>query len=246
MLKVLVVGDSCLDVFKYGTVKRICPEAPCAVFETIEKTENEGMAANVVANLKALDSELEITFVTNIQKPYKIRYVETKSNQMLLREDLNDHIAQRFRMDGIDFSSFSAVIVSDYNKGFLTEEHLRAIAGASKLSFLDTKKPLDTFAIGYSFIKINELEWEEACKRGVKANDWGTKLLVTKGANGCDWNGSNYPTTPIEIANIAGAGDSFLAALVVEYLKSKNIPKAIHYANEITSIVVTKKGVTTV
>ena len=30
-MKVLVIGDSCTDVFKFGTVKRIAPEAPVPI-----------------------------------------------------------------------------------------------------------------------------------------------------------------------------------------------------------------------
>ena len=31
-MKILVIGDSCKDVFIYGTANRLCPEAPVPVF----------------------------------------------------------------------------------------------------------------------------------------------------------------------------------------------------------------------
>ena len=31
-MKILVIGDSCHDVFVYGKCDRICPEAPVPVF----------------------------------------------------------------------------------------------------------------------------------------------------------------------------------------------------------------------
>ena len=43
-----------------------------------------------------------------------------------------------------------------------------------------------------------------------------------------------------------GAGDTFLAALCVNFLKTKKIEEAIDYANKCATIVVQKKGVTTV
>ena len=33
MYKILVVGESCLDVFTYGDVERLSPEAPVPVFK---------------------------------------------------------------------------------------------------------------------------------------------------------------------------------------------------------------------
>jgi len=31
-MKILVIGDSCTDVFIYGDIERVCPEAPVPVF----------------------------------------------------------------------------------------------------------------------------------------------------------------------------------------------------------------------
>ena len=43
-MRILVVGDSCEDVFVYGKVNRLTPEAPVPVFNpTVTKT-NDGMA----------------------------------------------------------------------------------------------------------------------------------------------------------------------------------------------------------
>jgi rfaE bifunctional protein kinase chain/domain len=53
-LRVLVVGDLVLDVFIWGKVKRISPEAPVPVVEVSQETSLLGGAANVVHNLAAL------------------------------------------------------------------------------------------------------------------------------------------------------------------------------------------------
>ena len=55
-MKILVVGDTCTDVFVYGKVNRLAPEAPVAVFNPVTKEKNDGMAKNVVNNVEALDS----------------------------------------------------------------------------------------------------------------------------------------------------------------------------------------------
>jgi len=47
-MKVLVIGELCIDRFVYGVIKRLSPEAPIPVLSPIEITANEGMAGNVV------------------------------------------------------------------------------------------------------------------------------------------------------------------------------------------------------
>ena len=63
MSKILVIGDSCSDIFIYGDIPRACPEAPVPVFNPTHQTENDGMAKNVVKNLEALGCEVE--FISN-------------------------------------------------------------------------------------------------------------------------------------------------------------------------------------
>ncbi|GIR20281.1 hypothetical protein CM15mP35_05420 [bacterium] len=53
-MKVLVIGDSCEDIFLYGKIERVSPEAPVPVIEPIDKTTNIGMAGNVANNLSSL------------------------------------------------------------------------------------------------------------------------------------------------------------------------------------------------
>jgi hypothetical protein len=51
---ILLLGDSCLDVYQYGTVDRMSPEAPVPVFVPAHEETRPGMASNVYENLKAL------------------------------------------------------------------------------------------------------------------------------------------------------------------------------------------------
>jgi D-beta-D-heptose 7-phosphate kinase/D-beta-D-heptose 1-phosphate adenosyltransferase len=52
--RVVVVGDVMLDVFVFGEVTRISPEAPVPVVRVKEETERLGGAANVALNVKSL------------------------------------------------------------------------------------------------------------------------------------------------------------------------------------------------
>jgi len=56
-LKILVIGDSILDTYLYGTIERICREAPVPVFNSIDSKHCCGGAANTAINLSALGAE---------------------------------------------------------------------------------------------------------------------------------------------------------------------------------------------
>ena len=72
------------------------------------------------------------------------------------------------------------------------------------------------------------------------------KTIVTRGKYGCDYQGKNYPTVDVSVKDISGAGDTFLAGLVIEYVRSQNMDKAIQFAQECTTIVIQKPGVSTI
>ena len=76
MSRVLVVGDSCKDVFVYGDINRLTPEAPVPVFNPTKETSNDGMAKNVANNVEALKSQ--IFTITNSNSIRKVRYVDKK------------------------------------------------------------------------------------------------------------------------------------------------------------------------
>ena len=86
-LKVLVIGESCTDKFIYCNVARLSPEAPIPVLNPIETIINRGMAANVVANVKALKPNASVTCLTTYSNVTKTRYVDSKSNHMFIRVD---------------------------------------------------------------------------------------------------------------------------------------------------------------
>ena len=87
-MKILVIGDSCIDEFIYCDIERICPEAPVPVLKPVKSQQNPGMALNVVENLKSLGAEVDV--VTNDSIIKKTRYVDSRSGQMVVRVDKND------------------------------------------------------------------------------------------------------------------------------------------------------------
>ena len=255
MSSILIIGDSCKDVFVYGDISRLSPEAPVPVFNPIEKKVNDGMARNVANNVEALDTT--IYTITNKNSIKKVRYVDKKSNQLVLRVDEHDY-CDRIDWDVLrkvqynkcslpmsDVVGVDAIIVSDYCKGFLHEDDIQFICQANDNVFVDTKKKLGDWIDDCTYIKINSLEYAEN-KEFFKDNDVFKKTIVTKGNEGCLFQDKIYPTEDVQVKDISGAGDTFLAGLTVEYVRSNDIVKAIDFAQECTKIVVQKHGVSTV
>ena len=64
---------------------------------------------------------------------------------------------------------------------------------------------------------------------------------------GAMYDGKTFPVNrDIEVRDLSGAGDTFMASLVVSYLKTNDIERSIQYANDNATIVVQKKGVVTI
>lgn len=61
--RVVVVGDVMLDVFVFGEVTRISPEAPVPVVRVKEQTERLGGAANVALNVRSLGGAVSLVGV---------------------------------------------------------------------------------------------------------------------------------------------------------------------------------------
>jgi D-beta-D-heptose 7-phosphate kinase/D-beta-D-heptose 1-phosphate adenosyltransferase len=60
---VVVVGDVMLDVFVFGQVTRISPEAPVPVVRVTQETERLGGAANVAINVRSLGGSVALVGV---------------------------------------------------------------------------------------------------------------------------------------------------------------------------------------
>jgi bifunctional ADP-heptose synthase (sugar kinase/adenylyltransferase) len=245
MNPILVIGDSCKDVYVYCSCERLCPEGPVPVLDVIEQVENYGMAGNVARNIESLDAPVEIVTNPNCDFITKTRYVEKKTNHLFIRIDSHEEIKRIDELVSIEFDKYSAVVISDYNKGFLTNEDIAWIAKQHPLTFLDTKKLLGKWCEDIKFIKINRTEYF-ASKQQIKESGLTDKVIVTLGDGGCKFQDKVYPVNKVEVKDLSGAGDSFLAALVVRYLEKFDIAEALVAANEAATIVVQKMGVSVI
>ena len=256
-MNILVIGESCNDVFVYGDIERISPEAPVPVFVPTHTESNDGMAKNVANNVESLG--MTIYTITNVNSITKKRYVENRSGQMVLRVDEHDYCdrIKIKKLQGITnnkFTSYSltgtvnkidAIIISDYCKGFLEVSDIQHICENNKNVFIDTKKKLGKWIKDSDFIKINELEYQKNHEM-LSEKGFEDKLIVTLGSRGCRYKGKEFPVKEVPVKDVSGAGDTFLAGLVRGYLDSNNIYEAIIFAQKCTTLVVQKHGVATV
>jgi D-beta-D-heptose 7-phosphate kinase/D-beta-D-heptose 1-phosphate adenosyltransferase len=245
MLRILVIGEICEDIFIYGECKRLSPEAPIPVLNPIEVIRNDGMAGNVVRNLRAIGPDCYVDHWHQSQKITKTRFVDKKSNHMFLRVDEGENNVSL--IDSSDnkiheISNFDIVIVSDYNKGFLNHDWLKIIGKSSKLSIIDSKNKLTKEVVdSFTFVKLNEKEFQNNFDLGFCKN-----IIVTLGEKGAKFKYEVFQSpNPKETIDVSGAGDTFTASFILKYYQTKNIAESIIFANEMSSIVVSKRGVVT-
>ena len=247
---ILVIGDTCTDKFSYGNAFRLAPEAPVPVFNPVYSESNPGMAGNVVANLQALG----VTTVTlhNSENVIKTRYVDDRSGQILLRVDENDKVKrieskvlEQITNNNLYGIKLDAIIISDYDKGFLEEDDIDIICKNNSNVFIDTKKIIDEWINYATFIKINHVEYERT-EYTLKHLGIEDKLIITLSSRGCQHKGKIHPVKKVQIRDVSGAGDTFLSGLVAEYIRTNNIEQAIVFAQKCASIVVQKPGVATI
>ena len=238
-LNILLVGDSCSDEYLFGRAERLSPEAPVPIFDVERRESKGGMAANVFNNLVSLGNKVD--FATNRHTTKKIRVIDLKSNQQLLRLDEGKQI-DCFEIESVFTSpaKYDALVISDYDKGFLSLESMIELINMAQKNdipvFIDSKKT-NLFGVKNCFIKINQKEYDS-----LTIYPEGNEFIVTLGPNGASWKDCIIPAKKRFVFDVCGAGDTFLAAFVSSYMSIRNIIKSIEFANECASISVTKMG----
>lgn len=238
--KILVIGESCDDRYRFGRCDRISAEAPVPIFLETDRDSRPGMAANVSLNIKAL--EAEAILVTNSEVIIKERIVDARYGQQILRIDIHDHcepLTMEFVNLALKDGPYDATVISDYDKGFLSDAVIREmIPMLPGPVFVDSKKA-DLSPYEKCIIKINEKE-----SRAVTALPVDHQMIVTMGGKGAIFGDKHFPVGETAVFDVCGAGDTFLAALAVRYLQTQgDMRSSIVYANIAAGISVRHMGV---
>lgn len=228
--EILLLGDNCIDIYQYGYVDRISPEAPVPVFRLDKEESRPGMAGNVRANLIQLGCN--VNFIHG-NTSTKTRLIDIRSKQHIVRID-NDILSESIYP--LTTYLYDAIVISDYNKGTISLNLIKEIRqDFDGPIFVDTKKT-DLKELQGCIVKINALEYsllKSECDN----------LIVTMGSAGARYKDKIYPSLPLEVVDTCGAGDTFLSALCFGYLSNNDIIEAIKFANKAAAITVQHSGV---
>lgn len=190
------------------------------------------MAYNVYNNLVKLGAKVDI--VTEYRER-KHRYIEKKTGQQLIRID------EKIKTEHVDtakenIKEYDAIIVSDYNKGFILDNDIKDIrAKFDGPIFVDTKKK-DLAQFDGCFVKINQYEYEAA-------ETLTDELIVTYGSKKVEYKNRTYLPPSVETHDVCGAGDTFLASIAFRYLQDYDMDAAIKFAMQAAAITVQHVGV---
>ena len=236
--KVLLIGETCEDSYIFGSVDRISPEAPVPVLLHEETVTALGMSENVKNNLKAFG--VDVTHITNKKLIKKKRVVHSSSKQQLVRIDEDDHVdpikPAEVKMAFL-MTQFDAIVISDYDKGFVGIEDLITFCeNFPGPVFIDTKKK-DLFSAQNVIFKINQKEASTLRMQPSPQN-----LITTAGGQGAWYMDKLYPSEKVNVFDVVGAGDTFLAALVAEFIKENDMEASIKIANKASAIAVQNYG----
>jgi D-beta-D-heptose 7-phosphate kinase / D-beta-D-heptose 1-phosphate adenosyltransferase len=206
------------------------------------------------------------------QTTQKLRIIG--QNQQVVRIDRETHsalssqvIADLIRRASDAFRESDIIIFSDYGKGVLNDEILRALFAHAhaldKRIILDPKRRDWTAYKGASILTPNRKELSEAtglpCETdeevitaaGRARSITGGEILVTRSEKGMlflsdEGQPFRLPTVAQEVFDVSGAGDTVVAVLATAAAAGAPIVDAIKLANHAAGIVVGKFGTATV
>jgi D-beta-D-heptose 7-phosphate kinase/D-beta-D-heptose 1-phosphate adenosyltransferase len=210
-------------------------------------------------------------FVGDAARPTttKVRIV-TERNQQVARVDyeLDAEIAGEIEQKVItamqqQASDASAIVISDYLKGGVTVQVLRAAVEAGRLRnipvLVDPKIPHIDYYGGATVVTPNHHEAEIAANMRVRTDDDARlaarvfreraacgAVLMTRGDQGmwllADGIEDSLPTSAREVADVTGAGDTVIATLALALSAGATLAEAARLANEAAGIAVAKFG----
>ena len=282
------VGDVMLDRYVYGDVSRISPEGPIPVLKMGRAVSMPGGVGNVARNVAALGGQARLGAMAGddpaghelsglvraeeriadfIDRPDGVRTtVKTRfvsGGQQLLRLDEEDVAAGVFERDDV-FSGASAILLSDYAKGVVTERLIRSALWAAQSSgapvivdpkgrdfarygAVDVIKPNASELAGATGLPVDtDADIEAALAASLEATT-AKAIVVTRAGKGMSLarrggGVSHFPGRAREVFDVSGAGDTGLAALGLALGAGASLEQAVQLAILASGVVVGKSG----
>ena len=229
-MKVLVLGDVIVDKYIYGTSERLSPEAPVPVVKYLHEVETLGGAGLVYENLKSLGVNVTL-FETNQPQSIKTRII--CDGHYITRIDDDKDAKSGVILDKVlcsDFSEYDYVILSDYDKGVLdnAKQIIAHINSQGSKVIVDPKRYAHEYQ-GAWLVKPNTSEYTK-----FEFDEWQGNIITTDAGHSVSATIDNIkytiPVEPVEVSDVTGAGDCFLAAFVYALTNGYDHKKAVELA----------------
>ena len=292
--KICVIGDIMLDKYIYGKASKISPEAPIPIVLFEKQYKSLGGSANVACNIINLNIQCfvigrvgfddDATKVEELLSEKKINYRLIKdenptisktriisSNQQMIRLDVEKvtPLKDEQEKEIIEFfkencKDFDIVLISDYAKGFCTENLCHQVIQISNENnikvIIDPKKRNWKKYEGAYLITPNHLELFEYTGKDIDNRDSDIEIMlkdiyknlnieniiVTRAEKGMSfYDGKDFvhiPAIPIEVFDVSGAGDCVISVIATCLSMGYSLLDSAQIANKAASIVVQKAG----
>ena len=234
-------------------------DAEAEILSTVLK--NGQVSANFLIPIKNRQTTLKTRIIAHQQQIVRLDQENTKPLTSLEVENVLKKIETLWEMIDI-------VIISDYAKGFLTEELLlRLITTATKHKkpvLIDPKGQNYSKYIGATLLTPNQAEAAKACKldddepeiieiagkrllKEIKVE----AVLITKGENGMtlfqkEQNSFEIKASARKVYDVTGAGDTVISCLAVALAAGADFSTASEIANIAAGVVVEQVGTTAI
>jgi D-beta-D-heptose 7-phosphate kinase/D-beta-D-heptose 1-phosphate adenosyltransferase len=225
--------------------------------------------------LQDIADELGIThcLIRDVTRPTTVKMRLYLDGEYLLRRDdevttsVSHETAMTIENEFLrELDHVDAVILSDYNKGFFTNDmaqHIIKTAQQRKIPVIvDFKPPNASLFKGATITVPNDNEADVLLPGFLHTDDLekATRLLyaeldchnivITLGGNGiCGFDGQQFfhaPANRVKVANEVGCGDTVRVGLALGYAAGLSLQEAAELANDAAAVVIQKVGTATV
>lgn len=231
-------------------------------------------AAQLAQSVQNHGAAVKLMMVTDSSRPTTVKTRFVASGQQVVRADheetrpigpqVEEHLIDTY---ATALKSCQAVILSDYNKGALTDQILRQAiaraAAADKPVLVDPKRQQLAAYRGATLLKPNRAELRAATGMPCDTDEdaqraaevaiaaTGAMVLLTRAEQGISLFRAgaepvHQPTYAREVFDVSGAGDTVAAVLGIAIAQRFEMVEAMRLANAAAGVVVGKRGTATV
>lgn len=295
-VQIYIIGDTMVDEYWHSIVERFSPEAPVPISLVKKITKTLGGAANVASNIKSLggkptlisrvgddiEGKYAYKMLKEISDNTKLVFEKSQITIKKIRVLVDNHHLLRIDHENTEPSvnteneiistlktipRNSILIVSDYNKGLVTEKVAQEISKLAKKNNLkvlvDPTPKTITKIKGPFLIKPNQKETETFLDekieddlsninkiiKNIKKKTDSKNILITLGKLGMILSEDNriihQKTVAKKIFDVSGAGDTVIATLALSLGAHSTLNEAMILSNISAGIVVSKLGTST-